>query len=140
MDPFYAAMKNKDREFWFEEEVVSRERIGMKKIRDENFSELIVAKAAYGKNRIRSLHNYDILTNPFYSDKFLYIPCVYPDRWDYTISQYADNYLKCYSSDIVRLAVDLAYMPKEESLKLEFNERYIFKRILQLRNQSTTSR
>lgn len=78
LDPFYAAIKNKDREFWFEEEVVARERIGMRRIREKNFYELIVAKANNGKNRLRSVHNYDILTNPFYSDKFMYIPCTYP--------------------------------------------------------------
>jgi len=126
LDPFFAAMKNKDREFWFEEEVVARERIGLTRFNEKNFYELIVAKANHGQNRIRSVHNYDILTNPFYSDKFMYIPCTYPERWDYTISKYADNYLKCYSTDVVRLAVDFAYMPRNEMEEIEFNERYIF--------------
>ena len=59
------------------------------------------------------MHNYDILTNPEYSDKFHYVPCTYPGRADYTISEYKDPYMQTYSSDLVRLAVDLAYMPMD---------------------------
>ena len=108
----------------------------MRRIRERNFYELIVAKPNNTKTRLRSVHNYDILTNPFYSDKFLYVPATYPERWDYTISQYSDNYLKCYSSDIVRLAVDFAYMPINEMSEVQFDEQYIFKRMLQLREKN----
>ena len=64
----------------------------------------------------------------------MYIPCLYPDRHEFCISEYKDNYLKCYSTDIVRLVVDLAYMPVSEGLKLEFNEKFIFKQMLEQRN------
>jgi len=41
--------------------------------------------------------------------------------------------MQVYSSDLVRLAVDLAYMPYSEAKKIEFSEEYIFKHMLQLR-------
>ena len=32
LEPFYSMLKNKDREFWFNEEVGCRERVGIKRI------------------------------------------------------------------------------------------------------------
>lgn len=46
--------------------------------------------------RLRSVHNYDILANPIYSDRFHYVPACYKEREDYTISEFCDPYLKCY--------------------------------------------
>ena len=83
----------------------------MKRISMENFTELVLASKKSKHNRLRSVHNYDILTNPLYSDRFCYVPCTYPKRSDYTISDYKDTYMQVYSSDIVRLVCDLAYMP-----------------------------
>ena len=134
LPPFFSVLKNKDREFWFREEIVARERIGMTRIRDTNFKHLVFAEHNTSKSRLRSVHNYDILTNPFYSDRFLYIPCTYPQRDDFTISKYSDPYMKVYQSDIVRLVCDLAYMPRTEAEKIEFSEKYIFKRMLEVRN------
>ena len=127
LDPFFSSLKSGDREFWFREEVVAQERIGITRISKRNFEALMILPSAEGKNRLRDVHNYDILTNPTYSDKFLYIPCSYPDRHEFTISEYRDNFLKCYSTDIVRLVIDLAYMPVSEAKHLEFNEAFIFK-------------
>lgn len=118
LDPFFASMKSGDREFWFREEVVAQERIGMTRISKRNFENLVIAPTAKGKNRLRDVHNYDILTNPAYSDRFLYIPCSYPDRHEYTVSEYKDPFVKCYSTDICRLVVDLAYMPVDEGKNL----------------------
>ena len=130
LNPFYSALKSGDREFWFREEVVAQERIGMKRISKRNFEALVIAPAADGKNRLRDVHNYDILTNPLYSDRFLYIPCSYPDRHQFTVSEYKDNFMKCYSTDLVRLAVDLAYMPVSQAKALEFSEKFIFTQML----------
>lgn len=130
LDPFFSSLKSGDREFWFREEVVSQQRIGLTRISKPNFEALVIAPSADGKNRLRDVHNYDILTNPVYSDRFLYIPCSYPDRHEFTISEYKDNYLKCYSTDVVRLVVDLAYMPESVGRVLEFNEKFIFEQMI----------
>lgn len=78
LEPFYTMLKNKDREFWFREETVNRERIALKRMNNKNFTQLIFAKPNYNKRRLRSVHNYDILANPIYSDRFHYIPAAYP--------------------------------------------------------------
>ena len=133
--PFYSSLKSGDREFWFREEVVAQERIGMTRISLRNFEALVIAPAADGKNRLRDVHNYDILTNPTYSDRFLYIPCSYPERHEFTISEYQDNFMKCYSTDLVRLVVDLAYMPTSMGRELKFNEKFIFEQMLKEREK-----
>lgn len=134
LDPFFSALKSGDREFWFREEVVAQERIGMTRISMRNFEALVIAPSAHGKNRLRDVHNYDILTNPTYSDRFLYIPCSYPERHCFTISEYKDSFLKCYSTDLVRLVVDLAYMPISLGKVLQFNEKFIFEQMLKQRD------
>jgi len=47
-------------------------------MREKNFMQLIFAVGNKDKRRLRGVHNYDILTNPDYSDKFHYVPCTYP--------------------------------------------------------------
>ena len=44
LKPFFATLKNKDREFWFTEEKVGRERIRLKRISDKNYLNLIFAQ------------------------------------------------------------------------------------------------
>ena len=43
LDPFFSMLKNKDREFWFREEIDGRERIGLKRVDDKNFMQLVFA-------------------------------------------------------------------------------------------------
>ena len=71
------------------------------------------------------MHNYDILANPIYSDRFLYVPCSYEQRHEYVISEYEDPWMRNYTSDIVRLACDLAYLPKSIAKSLVFDEEHI---------------
>ena len=41
---FFSVLKNKDREFWFREEVVARERLGLQRLGKRNFEELVFAE------------------------------------------------------------------------------------------------
>ena len=126
LEPFYSMLKSNDREFWFAEEVSCRERIGMRRISKSNFLSLIFAKRDKKGRRLRSVHNYDILTNPTYSDKFHYVPCTYLDREEYIISDFKDPWLQQYSSDLVRIACDLAYLPVYQARELRFDVRSIY--------------
>lgn len=131
---FFSMLKNKDREFWFREETVCRDRLGLKRINNKkNFETLVFADSDRLKRRLRSVHNYDILSNPIYSDRFHYIPAAYPMRSDYIISQYKDTWVQEYSSDIVRLACDIAYLPKPMARAIVFDEEHIFQQMITLR-------
>ena len=60
---------------------------------------------------MQGVHNYDILSNSYWAEKYQYIPCVYPQRYAYVISEYRKNKeLRKLSIDLVRMAVDLPYM------------------------------
>ena len=84
---FFSMLKNKDREFWFREETVMRDRVGLKRVNNKkNFEALVFAEPDKLKRRLRSVHNYDILANPIYSDRFHYVPGAYPMRHHYIIS------------------------------------------------------
>ena len=43
------------------------------------------------KAKLKGVHNYDMLANSEYSNLFHYIPCIYPSRNDYVISEYVDK-------------------------------------------------
>mgnify|MGYP007058525273 CR=1 FL=1 len=133
---FFSMLKNKDREFWFREETVCRDRIGLKRISNKkNFETLVFADADRLKRRLRSVHNYDILTNPIYSDRFHYVPGAYPTRSDYIISEFNDPWIQNYSTDIVRLACDIAYLPRSLAKKIQFDEGHIFQAMVDLKIQ-----
>ena len=105
----------------------------MKRLNSKAFLSLVFAEKHIGARRLRSVHNYDILSNPFYSDKFHYVPAVYPERSDYIISEYKDPWLQAYSCDICRLACDFAYLPKSIAKEIEFDELKIYQLMLKLR-------
>ena len=141
LGPFFSALKNIDREFWFREEIVARERLGLKRLNKENLEMLVFAEKDKDKNNpLRSVHNYDILTNPIYQDRFLYVPCSYPNRAICTISEYKDEMLKVYSADISRLVCDLAYMPTDVGKDVVFNEKAIYMQMKKNREQMKEER
>lgn len=109
----------------------------MRRIKTDNLIGIVTAKAPVNQKnkRLRGAYNYDVLSNPFYNDRFCYIPCTFPKRSDYTISDYKDSYMKVYSNDIVRLACDLAYIPCDQALKLKFDEEFLFRNVCELRSR-----
>lgn len=77
--------------------------------------------------KLQGVHNYDILANPFYAERYLYTPCVYPKRSTYAISKYKKGYseLRKASHDLVRIVVDLPYMSMKRAREMDFNVEYI---------------
>ena len=63
------------------------------------------------------------------------MPNSYDGRQDYIISEYADPWMQQYSSDICRVAIDLAYLPRSVAEEIEFHEESIFKLIANLRRK-----
>ena len=124
---FFSILKNKDREFWFREETVCRDRLGLKRIfNKKNFEALVFAEPDHLKRRLQAIHSYDILANPIYSDKFHYVPGAYPMRHHFIVSEYSDIWVQNYTTDIVRLACDIAYLPKSIATDIVFDEEHIF--------------
>ena len=68
------------------------------------------------------IHNYDMLTETKYQNDFAYFPCLFPNRGLYAISQNTNKNARKLSFDLVRLVIDLPYVPTETAKRLEFSE------------------
>ena len=77
-------------------------------------------------SKMQGVHNYDILANPFYAERYLYTPCRYPKRANYVISRYDDKELRKSSLDLVRMACDLPYLSEDRARKMELTPEYIY--------------
>lgn len=90
---YWSVLKPLVKDIWIKEEAVTTERLGMPCLMQKSFQELFMAKMSEGlasrrtktgtitkPDRLQGVHNYDILANPEYAEKFHYIPCVFPNR------------------------------------------------------------
>ena len=73
------------------------------------------------------LHNYDMLMDQKYIEKFLYMPCWYPQRSNFALSEFAQQEIKKTSFDIVRIVCNLAYIEEERARKMVFKTDYIYR-------------
>ena len=126
------------KEVWIREEAVCTERLGMPCLTQKSFQELCLAQVGdalkkkrkvvgeYKKpDRLQGVHNYDILANPLYAEKYHYIPCVYPNRDEYVISRYKDPEMRTHCVDLVRIVINLPYLKEEQARAVEFTPEYI---------------
>ena len=90
-------------------------------------------------DRLQGVHNYDILANPEYAEKFHYIPCIYPNRDEYVISRYKDKEMRTHCVDLVRMVINLPYLKTEKARELEFTPKYISKYVKEKANEQTDS-
>lgn len=76
------------------------------------------------KDGITGVHTYDILANPLYAERFQYISMYLPpgyDRSKINLDGDLDNpYNNEGQSDLVRLALFLPFMPKEDQDSFRF--------------------
>jgi len=80
---------------------------------EQTRSELIAAKP--NLRSLQGVHSYDILNNPLYFDDFQYISASTPNREQYIIDDDSDEDNDCVQSDIVRIALNLAFMSEKEA-------------------------
>ena len=103
----------------------------MPRLKPEVFLDLKhIKETALSKQRpkLQGVHNYDILSNPFYAEKYLYIPAVYPVRAKFAISKYLDEKHKdkrLHSTNLVRYVIDLPYVHYKRARRMEFNTEYL---------------
>ena len=125
---FFTVLKKKQRDYWIKEEAFAKERLDMPRMNKETFEKLMVEdKSRKGKPMMQGVHNYDILSNPLCCQKYQYVPCIFPQRYTYVISNYKHKELKKLSLDIVRIAIDLPYMEQSKAKSLKFDTEYLLK-------------
>lgn len=72
---------------------------------------------------MQGAHSYDILANPQYFDDFQYVPCNVEDREKYIIDDDTDEDNDAIQSDIVRLALNLAFLKEETAKNFSFGNK-----------------
>ncbi len=69
---------------------------------------------------LQGTHTYDILRNILYITAFQYVAFSVPHRDDYIIDQDDDDKNNSSQSDLVRIALNAAFLEKDELKTLEF--------------------
>ncbi len=71
---------------------------------------------------IQGVHCYDILANLDYCQQFQYVPCDVEGREKYIIDDDNEEGNDEAQSDLVKLALNLAYMTEERAVKFSFDK------------------
>ena len=72
------------------------------------------------------VQSYNILAQDYWCNKYSYVSYSYPDREHYIVSRFVDLQMRKLSVDVVRLAIDLAYIPPKHAEKLEFEPESLY--------------
>lgn len=74
------------------------------------------------RRTLQGCHSYDILANPLYFDDFQYVSASIENRDAYIIDDDDEEGNDAAQSDIVRLALNLAYMNEKEAHEFKFDQ------------------
>lgn len=78
---------------------------------------------------LQGCHSYDILANPLYFDDFQYVSASVENRDQFIIDDDDEEGNDAVQSDIVRFALNLAYMNEKEAHEFEFDATSVAQRI-----------
>ena len=88
----------------------------MQRLKNSSFKELVNANSEEKRlehkdiAKMQGVHNYDILSNEIYAQRYLYTPVRFPNRYRYVISKYGYKELRKSALDLVRIVCDLPYL------------------------------
>ena len=143
LEPFYQALSQKQLSAFLKEETICRDKLGFKRLTNESYGSLATAStqravaAQFGVKQkdegtkcMEGVHNYNILSNQMWYDKYMYIPynVDHEERLLRCVSMYKDPDVKLLSLDVVRCASDLAYIPRGEAKDMKFDVKYLKQR------------
>ena len=123
IDNYWVALDEDDRKWSIEEEKNTRDALKMKIATDDQFARLTDENnAKQPGNKLQGVHSYDILANPLYLDDFQYVTAAEgEDRADMIIDDDANEGNDAAQSDLVRVALNLAYMAETRAKKFRFS-------------------
>ena len=78
---------------------------------------------------LQGCHAYDILCNPLYFDDFQYVSASIKDRDKFIIDDDDEEGNDAVQSDIVRIALNLAYMNEREAKEFQFDQESVAKKL-----------
>ena len=122
--PSYQDVLDEDDKNWTIKEEENCRQYGMQTMLDHGFNEIKNAKQFDMKTgkHLQGIHTYNILRNPAYITQFQYFSADLPDREDMIVDGDQDESNDCAQSDLVKIALNLAFLRKEEVESLEFTD------------------
>jgi len=131
IENYFVSLDDKDRNWSVEEDRYQTDKLGLQiltkhqkvaMIESERRKEQILNSGQ--RTQIRTLqgcHSYDILANPLYFDDFQYVSASVKDREKFIIDDDDEEGNDAVQSDIVRFALNLAYMNEQEAKEFVFD-------------------
>lgn len=140
VDNYWASLDHDQRNWSICEETNSRKlQNGLKMLTDDQFNRLKTVENREACNFIGA-HSYDILANPLYLDDFQYISSSVENRSYYIIDDDKDDSNDMAQSDVVRIALNLAYLPENEISDVRLDkDGYVFYSGIRMKNKEADS-
>ncbi len=142
IENYWVSLDDKDRKWAVMEDQYAHEKLGLQILTKRQKQALLESEkqknqldqsAADGERPpLRSLqgcHSYDILANPLYFDDFQYVSASVENRDQFIIDDDDEEGNDAVQSDIVRFALNLAYMNEKEAHEFEFDATSVAQRI-----------
>jgi len=121
IDSYFKSLDTGDRKWSLKEEENCR-KYGIKIIPDRSYEKLQKLPDHADGNHLEGVHTYDILANPLYLDDFQYISASLENRDEYIIDDDDDEDNDAVQSDLVRVALNLAYLSEDKAKAFDFNK------------------
>lgn len=121
--PSYQDVLDEDDKNWTIKEEENCRQYGMHTMLDHGLNDIKNAGTFDMKSdkHLQGIHTYNILRNPAYITQFQYFSADLPDRADMIVDGDQDETNDCAQSDLVKIALNLAFLRKEEVEKLDFS-------------------
>ena len=128
IDNYWASLDDKDRNWAIKEDEYATRTLGLQLLTVKQKHALQNAQKTLGRT-LQGCHSYDILANPLYFDDFQYVSASLENRDNYIIDDDDDEGNDAVQSDIVRFALNLAYMNEQEAREFKFDQATVAKRM-----------
>jgi len=124
IDTYYNTLDKSSRDWSIKEEENIRNNYKFKILTDESFERMKSAPLPAKNHKVlEGVHTYDLLANPLYLDDFQYVSASLPNREEYIIDDDEDESNDYAQSDMVRVALNLAYLTEDEAKDFEFSKK-----------------
>jgi hypothetical protein len=120
LDNYFNTLDDNDRGFLVKEEDNAREVLKFKVLDDYTLNRLKTTKME--KSHLQGVPCYDILANPLYLDDFQYFGPSKEDRATLIIDDDSDEDNDNAQSDLVKMALNLAFMTEAEAKAFSFDK------------------
>ena len=93
LDPFEKSLATQTRNNWLSEVDYNKKRLDLPKHSIFSYARMAHLKGSgtSGKAKLKGLYTYDMLANSEYADLYHYVPCFYPQRNGYIISEFVEE-------------------------------------------------